>query len=67
MPTCPHADQLIGEWHEAVSEFSKSIRRLKKAIGNESCADEQQATEQARLHAENARTMLELRRSEHGC
>ena len=67
MPTCQHRDRLIGEWHEAVSEFSKSIKRLKEAIGNESYAGEHQATELARLHAENARTMLELHCSEHGC
>ena len=67
MLTCPHRQQLTEEWNQAVSEFSKSIRRLKDAIGNEGYANEYRATEQARLHAENARTMLNLHRSEHGC
>ena len=67
MLTCPRRDQLTDDWNQAVSEFSKSIRRLKAAIGNESYADEHRATEQARLHAENARTMLNLHGEEHGC
>lgn len=67
MSTCPHRDDLMREWNKAVSEFSKSISRLKAAIANEHFADEQHATEQARLHTENARTMLNLHRAEHGC
>jgi hypothetical protein len=67
MPTCPHRDRLISEWNKAVRDFSKSISRLKAALDNGSFADEKQATEQARLHAENARTMLNLHRAEHGC
>jgi len=40
---------------------------LKAAVGNGNFADEQQVTELARLHTENARTMLNLHREEHGC
>ena len=67
MPTCPHRNQLVSEWNQAVSDFSKAVSRLKTAVGKGNFADEQQATEQARLLAEDARTMLNLHRDEHGC
>jgi hypothetical protein len=67
MPTCPRRDRLTDEWHEAVRKFSTSVIRLHAAIGNQTFADEHRSTEQARLHVENAYTMLELHRSEHGC
>ena len=67
-PACEHRHRLIAEWHKSVVEFSKCIRLLQASIGNGSnFADAHQATEQARLHAENARTMLNLHRDEHGC
>ena len=67
MTTCPQRDHLMDEWNDAVAKFSTSIRRLKAAIGDGRYADEHRATELARQRAENARTMLELHRAEHGC
>jgi hypothetical protein len=67
MNNCPDRDHLVRKWHEAVEGFSISVSQLKASIGNDHFADQHQATEQARLNAENIRTMLELHRAEHGC
>ena len=67
-PACEHREQLITEWHEAVVRFSHAVKRLRQCDGDaRRFADEHHATEQARLHAENARMMLNLHRDEHGC
>jgi hypothetical protein len=69
MLTCPHREKLIDEYHHAVDTFSKSIKLLRKCNGDgyQKFADQHRVTEQARLHAENARMMLDLHRVEHGC
>ena len=67
-PDCEHKNQLIIEWREALKAFSASVRRLQQYDGDATkFAVEQRATELARVHAENARTMVEHHRAEHGC
>ena len=52
---------------EAVAKFSHSLSQLKECIGDGEFAELRQETELARLHADNARMILELYRSEHSC
>jgi len=67
MPDCERRNQLVKEWYEAVAAFSHSVRQLRTCIGDVSFAEHRQETELARLHADNARMILELHRDEHGC
>ena len=69
MPTCSDRERLMLEYHHAVEAFSKSVKLLKGCNGDgyHKFSDQNRATEQARLHAENARLMMEFHRSEHGC
>ena len=68
MPTCPYRERLMNQYHDAVLIFSSSIRTLKGCNRDgHGFAEAHQATGEARLHAENARTMLNLHREEHGC
>jgi hypothetical protein len=68
MPRCPDRERLTIQYHDSVVVFSASVSRLKECNGNgNGFADVHRATEQARLHAENARTMLNAHRAEHGC
>ena len=68
MPTCPDRERLIVQYHNAVVMFSASISRLKACNGDgKGFSATHRETELARLHAENARLMLEMHRSEHDC
>jgi hypothetical protein len=68
MPDCVHRNHLVKLWNEAVLGFSEAVNKLKACPKTDRGFTEQyQATEQARLHAENARVMLNLHRDEHGC
>jgi hypothetical protein len=68
MPPCQHRENLIVEYHESVEKFSHAVKRLRKCDRNRPRFEqEQRATELARQHAENARTMLQFHRAEHGC
>ena len=70
MPPCDNRDRLLTEYRDAVVMFSASVSRLKECHGHgdgNGFAAAQRAPEHARLHAENARLMLEMHRSEHGC
>ncbi len=66
MRNCPDREDLIVQWHGALLMFAHSVSQLSvhKENGNFNWQPE---TEQARLHAENARTMVELHCTEHGC
>jgi hypothetical protein len=65
---CPERNRLIKDWHQAVQDFSKSVSRLTVCHRDEqNFADQYQATELARLRVEDAHTILELHRAEHGC
>jgi hypothetical protein len=63
---CIQRDRLISDWHEAVQGFSDSLGRLRK-VAESGFAEQYKATELARLHCENARMIVELHRTEHGC
>jgi hypothetical protein len=66
--TCKQRNQLLKEWNQAVLNFSKSVSRLNACHGDgRKFRDQHRATELARLDAENARMILELHRTEHGC
>jgi hypothetical protein len=67
MPDCERRNQLVRELRDALEKFSHSINQLRASVGDVNFAQQLQATELARLHADNARTILELHRSEHGC
>jgi hypothetical protein len=68
MDDCRDRNQLIKDWHQAVQDFSKSVSRLRVCHGDvRKFADQYQATEIARLHADDAHSMLELHRAKHGC
>jgi hypothetical protein len=65
---CTHRNQLVKLWNEAVLAFSQAVEKLSSCKGNDQQFKQQhQLTEMARLHADNARSMLELHRTEHGC
>jgi hypothetical protein len=68
MPPCLHRENLTVEYHEAVQAFSYAVKRLRESdrtgVGFE---EHHRATELARQRADNARTMLDLHRTEHGC
>jgi hypothetical protein len=67
MSDCVHRNQLVKEWNEAVLSFSKAVSLLKASNANGvEFAKQYHITEEARLHAENARLTLELHRTEHG-
>jgi hypothetical protein len=68
MPKCEHRERFTIQYNDAVVMFSASVQRLKEcnADGN-GFAAAQRASELARLHAENARLMLEMHRAEHNC
>ena len=68
MPKCEHRNRLLGEWQESLANFSDAVKRLRECSGDGSkFAEQYRSTEQARLHAENARMMVEHHRAEHGC
>ena len=69
MPTCLHREKLMTEYNDAVVVFSANVKLLKECNGDgyHKFAEQYQATEQARLHVDNVRKMLELHRGEHGC
>jgi hypothetical protein len=67
MPHCERRNQLVSEWHEAVMKFSDSVSQLKACVGDGEFAKQRQETELARLHADNARMILELHLSNHDC
>jgi hypothetical protein len=68
MSKCPDRERLIIQYNDAVIMFSASVGRLKGCNGDgKGFAEAQRATELARLHAENARLMLEMHRAEHNC
>ena len=68
LPTCEDRERLVTEYRDALGKFSAAVKRLRQCDRDaHRFADEHQATEIARLHAENARAMLELHRSQHGC
>jgi hypothetical protein len=69
MPDCTDRKQLLVQYQDAVVIFSASVSVLEELSGNghHNFADQYQATEQARLHVENARLMLVLHRDEHCC
>jgi hypothetical protein len=68
MSTCADRERLMTEYNEAVILFSASVKLLKESNGNghQKYAEQYQVTEQARLHVDNVRKMLELHRAEHG-
>ena len=69
MPKCPDREKLMTQYHDAVVIFSSSVMLLKESNGNghRKFADQYEVTEQARLHVENVRKILEAHRAEHGC
>jgi hypothetical protein len=68
MPKCEQRERLLGEWQESVAKFSDAVKRLRQCNGDGSkFAEQHEATEQARRHAEEARKLVEHHRSEHGC
>jgi hypothetical protein len=68
MPECVHRNQLVKLWDEAVLGFSQAVSRLKACHKNDrSFAEQYKLTELARQRADNARTLVELHRAEHGC
>jgi hypothetical protein len=68
MDDCPDRNRLIKQWHKAVQDFSKSVSRLRVCHRDAGkFADQYQATEIARVQAEDAHVKLELHRTEHGC
>ena len=67
-PACNRREHLITEWLAAVAKFSAAVKRLRQCDRDaRRFADEHHATEQARLHADDARARLALHREEHGC
>jgi hypothetical protein len=67
MPDCAHRNQLVTDWNEAVLNFSKAVSLLKASNSDRGdFAKHYHATEEARLHAENASAVLELHRTDHG-
>ena len=68
MLKCEHRERLTIQYNDAVVTFAASVSCLKECNGNgNGFAKAQRATETARLHAENARLMLEIHRAEHNC
>jgi len=65
---CPDRNRLIKEWHQAVQDFSKSVSRLRVCHRDaQKFADQNQATEIARLRVDDAHMKLQLHRTEHRC
>jgi hypothetical protein len=68
MADCAQRNHLVKLWNEAVLAFSQAVGQLKACRkSDQAFAEQHQLTEMARLHADNARSMLELHRTEHGC
>jgi hypothetical protein len=68
MRDCPDRNRLIKEWHQAVQDFSKAVSRLRVSHRDAGrFADQYQATELARLRAEDAHMKLQLHRADHEC
>jgi hypothetical protein len=68
MADCAQRNNLVKLWNEAVLAFSQAVSQLKACQKSDRAFVQQhQLTEMARLHADNARSMLELHRTEHGC
>jgi hypothetical protein len=65
---CAQRNHLVKLWNEAVLGFSKAVAQLKACQKSGTAfAEQHHLTEIARLHAENARSMLDIHRTEHGC
>lgn len=64
---CPRRERLLREWNEAVASLSECVASLAAITGDKGFAEQYQATELARLHAEKTRTMIELHRDDHRC
>ena len=63
---CPEKARLVNEYSATLLEFSRSLRALRKMLGDVT-EEEWHYAEQARLRAEQARVMLENHLKEHGC
>jgi hypothetical protein len=68
MQDCAQRDRLIKQWHDAILAFAHCVSQLGVRKGSgDGFSKQYQETELARLHAEDARMMLELHRTEHDC
>jgi hypothetical protein len=68
MSKCEHRERLTIQYNDAVVTFAAAVNHLKECNGSgNGFAEAQRAAELARLHAENARLMLEMHRAEHNC
>ena len=67
MRDCTQCNHLVKLWNEAVLAFSQAAEKLSACKGNDQFKRQHHLTEMARLHADNARIMVELHRAEHGC
>jgi len=68
MADCAQRNHLVKLWNELVLAFSQAVGQLKACRKSDKAfAEQHQLTEMARLHADNARSMLEIHRTEHGC
>jgi hypothetical protein len=68
MPDCLQRNHLVKLWNDSVLAFSEAVAKLKACQESDKAfAEQHQLTELARLHADNARSMLEIHRTEHGC
>jgi hypothetical protein len=69
MRDCTQRDQLVREWNETVLKLSKAVSRLKACNGDNRnrFAKQFEETELTRQDAENARIILGIHRSDHGC
>jgi len=63
---CPDKTRLVSEYNQPLLEFSRSLRALRKMLGDLTEQDWQFA-EQHRERAEQARVTLEVHIKEHGC
>ena len=67
---CAEKDRLIQEWRQATKGLSTCIEKMieaRNARDEEAYNLASQDCEIAKLAVENARTMLEIHRAEHGC
>jgi hypothetical protein len=65
---CAERERLVSQWHDAILDFANCVGGLAARNNNgNGFAAHYDKTERARQHTENARSMLELHRTEHGC
>jgi len=69
LTNCTTRNELLRQWSDATQRFSDSIGYMRANVGdmNGQFNKHMRLAEAARLKAENARLMLEIHRSEHGC